>query len=219
MMKHIKFIVIILIINILSNNLSAQDIIITRDQRKIEAKILKIETNSIEYVRFNTDLPVYSINKNDVLNIIFQDGMVENYGQLKSNTEITAETTKEIKHFNTLDDKEVLEYLRTKDPELYEQFHKAMDKRRKGKALLGSGIVFEVVGGIVFGAGITSSSTNAQRTATIGALLSILGEALIIASIPTSASAGVWKKNIKNEYVRKLQLKTGQYGLGLSYSF
>jgi len=68
---------IILIITLLSTKVSfSQDIIKTKDGKDIEAKVLKIDIDVITYKNYNyLDGPEFSISKNDITKIEFENGM------------------------------------------------------------------------------------------------------------------------------------------------
>ena len=58
--------------------LSAQDIIVTKDSRKIEAKVTEVNIDVVKYKVFaNQDGPTYTILKSDIATIIYQNGNVE----------------------------------------------------------------------------------------------------------------------------------------------
>lgn len=69
----------------------AQDIIVTKQSEKIEAKITDVEQDQIKYKKFSyQDGPTYTIKKSDIATIIYQNGDVETftYVQSTSNTPV-----------------------------------------------------------------------------------------------------------------------------------
>ena len=58
----------------------AQDVIVTKDSRKIEAKLTEINIEHVKYRMFNhQDGPVYTLPKSDIVTIIYQNGTVETF--------------------------------------------------------------------------------------------------------------------------------------------
>ena len=58
--------------------LSAQDIIVTKDSRRIEAKMTEVNKDDVKYKSFaNQDGPTYTLLKRDIASIIYQNGQVE----------------------------------------------------------------------------------------------------------------------------------------------
>ncbi len=58
----------------------AQDVIVTKDSRKIEAKVTEINVENVKYKMFNhQDGPVYTLPKSDIVTIVYQNGTVETF--------------------------------------------------------------------------------------------------------------------------------------------
>jgi len=73
-------------------SISAQDIIFTLSNEKIEAKVEEIET--ISYKKFDNILgPTYHIKKSDILKIVFENGNVETF-KIKPKEKGSLEETK-----------------------------------------------------------------------------------------------------------------------------
>ena len=69
----------------------AQDIIVTRDSKKIEAKVTEVNVDHIKYKVFDhQDGPVYSLLKRDILTILYQSGRVETFTSESSTPARTA---------------------------------------------------------------------------------------------------------------------------------
>ena len=57
-----------------------QDLIITKDARKIEAKVLEVNPNDIKYKLFsNLNGPVYTMPIQNIASVIYQNGSVETF--------------------------------------------------------------------------------------------------------------------------------------------
>ena len=60
----------------------AQDIIVTKQSEKIEAKITDVEQDFIKYKKFNyQEGPTYTIKKSEIVSIIYQNGDVETFAE------------------------------------------------------------------------------------------------------------------------------------------
>ncbi|MDR2039375.1 MAG: PorT family protein [Bacteroidales bacterium] len=58
----------------------AQDVIVTKDSKKIEAKVTEISVEHVKYRLFNhQDGPVYTLPKSDIVTIVYQNGTVETF--------------------------------------------------------------------------------------------------------------------------------------------
>jgi len=94
--KHlIKLIMLFFCLNIYNYALS-QDIVSTTNGEKIEAKIELIGINEIKYKKYNhLDGPFYVIEKNNVIEIKFENGIVESFNKNKDDNAISIEETKD----------------------------------------------------------------------------------------------------------------------------
>lgn len=82
-MKQIILIVCALMASV---TLAAQDIIVTKDAKKIEAKILEVSTSEIRYKELdNLDGPIFILRTDEINCIMYANGKVVLYNQ--SNTE------------------------------------------------------------------------------------------------------------------------------------
>ena len=58
----------------------AQDVIVTKDARKIDAEVTEVNSDNIKYKTFdNLDGPTYTLPKSDLLTILYQNGKVETF--------------------------------------------------------------------------------------------------------------------------------------------
>ena len=77
-MKKALFLSIFLCFSICS---FSQDIIITKDNERIEAKVLEINETDVMYeLFFNPDGVTYLVSKSNIKTIVYQNGTVENFG-------------------------------------------------------------------------------------------------------------------------------------------
>lgn len=88
-MKKFLFIVCALMAAV---TLFAQDIIVTKEAQKIDAKILEVSTSEIRYKELdNLDGPVFMLRTDEINSIIYANGKVVLYNQPKSEKKILKE--------------------------------------------------------------------------------------------------------------------------------
>ena len=80
-----KIFVTAVILSAMSFWLSAQDVIVTKDSRKIRAKVTEVNVNDVKYKAFtNQDGPTYTIPKSDIVSILYQNGDEETFVRASS---------------------------------------------------------------------------------------------------------------------------------------
>ncbi|MDR1653783.1 MAG: hypothetical protein LBS01_09095 [Prevotellaceae bacterium] len=202
-MKNFKIIALLVIAQfVFAHNVYSQDIIKKRNGVEISAKVLKVNTNDIEYTLFGTSHPLYVLAKSEILTIAYENGNVDEF-QSQPNAALSAAYSPALEaEFYAIgtNDRAMLRFLQQHDEQLYQSFYKACKQRRTGKTLLATGLISSIVGVSAGVAGILSGNEGLSST---GMLVGTIGEGLIIASIPVSVSAGIRKKNIKENFARK----------------
>ena len=69
----------------------AQDIIVTKDSKRIEAKVAEVNADNVRFKRFdNPDGPLYTLLKSDIITIIYQNGRVEVFDTESSKSSTSA---------------------------------------------------------------------------------------------------------------------------------
>jgi hypothetical protein len=215
----------------------AQDIIVTKDSKRIEAKILEVNINDIKYKNFNNQNgPTYTILKSEIASIIYENGTVEAFSNAQiSNASSNSSrnvgnanngTLMSVSRFNQMNDKEQELFLEQVDPEIYSKFRGGASLRTTGKVLfsIGMGLSGGGLGLIIGGAAVG----DADIISAGGTFLSI-GQTLVLVSIPLSAIGGAKKKSAQNDYKAKYSgisshgtsLKLNFYGngVGLAIAF
>lgn len=80
-----------------SMTLVAQDIIVTNDAKKIEAKILEVSTSEIRYKELDyLDGPIFILRADEINSIIYANGKVVCYNQPKSKEELAQERAQRV---------------------------------------------------------------------------------------------------------------------------
>ena len=76
-------------------SINAQDVIKLVGNTQLKAKVLEVKENTITYKRFdNIGGPIYTIGKNKINQIIYQNGIVENYANTTGIRQMENRTTK-----------------------------------------------------------------------------------------------------------------------------
>ena len=167
-MKHIFHKVIWTMAILLCVTVSwAQDVIVTTDAKKIEAKILEVSKSGIKYKESdNPDGPTFILSVDEISSVIYSNGKVVLYNeQAKSNKDtvpaktqvVTEQATKEAGsriyrdkgHYLYNDvyisSKEVARILQRENSKAYRQWKKA------DRLVIGGGICVGIGGGLVLG--------------------------------------------------------------------
>jgi len=94
-----KKIITIIIIVIAGFNAKGQDIILTKDGQKIEAKIEEIGIKTVKYKKYNNQSGTsYLIKKNDIASILYENGDYDVFNEKTSNLQSEASGNAKIKY-------------------------------------------------------------------------------------------------------------------------
>ena len=102
-MKRVMILLTVMVITICS---FAQDIIVTKDAKKIDAKILEVSTSEIRYKELdNLDGPVFILRADEIVTIIYANGKVVLYNQeTEQETREAAEAERKAKEAEAIAD-------------------------------------------------------------------------------------------------------------------
>lgn len=141
---------------VLTSSLIAQtskfDVIIKKDNTKIEAIISELEDSIVKYkTGSNPSGPLYTINKSDIASILFRNGAVETYGSTdriteKSNFRETS-TLKEAPNPRNGFEQNILRFESKELKDEYKMY------RAKGNHGMVAGIIFSSLSIVAIGAG------------------------------------------------------------------
>lgn len=88
-MKNSHYFSFTLLLTLLINNLSAQDVLHKKNGQSLEVKIEEIASDEVKYRLFNNlEGPLYSLDKIDVQKIVFENGHTEYYTDNFSNSDL-----------------------------------------------------------------------------------------------------------------------------------
>jgi len=203
-----------------------QDIIVTKDAKKIEAKVTEVNVNDIKYkLSINPDGPIYTMPKSDLSSIIYQNGTIDLFEDTKQQTQNLSDIEKSNIAFNflSLTDNQQEEYLKEFNTELYKKFKSGQNLSKRGKELCSVGA------GLTLFCGCFMLLTNPDDSFILGAIGFTVAGVLFDVGIPLAAVGGGIKKSVQNEYQEKylgttnpkgqLQFQLLNNGIGLAYVF
>lgn len=221
----------------LSVNSFAQDIIFILDGSEIEAKVLQVADDCVKYKNFNhQDGPERILKTENIFMIKYENGEKEMFNNRNNmvgqpsvkQVTIDPELRAEFEGIGT-DDVAMLDFFYDHKFRTYhEDFSAACKQRSTGSTLLTSGILLTSVGLIV------GTMAYVQKEYPLAAgfyTAAVIGDGLIIASIPVSATAGARKERIKNNFAREyfgddryayqpsLNFGVTSHGIGLTLHF
>ena len=202
----------------------AQDIIVTRDANRIEAKILEVSSSEIKYKEFNNQTgPTFMLTNAEISTIIYQNGTVKVFEQPKQQTNtynstvygtsVNSEPILPITRYDKtyymgdqrMTEDQYLAYKKKNCTQAYEAFQKAEKLRKTGWNLFGSGVPILSVGAILYGVGLGVGSDQGDPDIILGcgipgALMMGIGSGLTVASIPCIVIGSIRKNNSHDVY-------------------
>ena len=215
---------------------TAQDLILKHDGIEIKAKVLEITDQHIKYKDFDfQNGPIRNINISDVFMITYKNGQKEIFNEQtsteKNHTVSSSDLKKEFDLIGSNDQAMLNFFIKNNFPEYYDRFASACHQRSTGRALQGTGVGLTVLGIATEIVGSINRATPDATCMIVGCSLVVIGEGLIIASIPVSITAGARKRMIKNDFAQehfgiedytyqpKLNFGSTSNGVGLIFSF
>ncbi|MDR2824293.1 MAG: hypothetical protein LBB41_03730 [Prevotellaceae bacterium] len=215
-------------------NAFAQDVILLNNGQTIQAKVSEITEEAVKYKDFDfQEGPLRNLKIADIFKITYQNGKVEIFNKLATDKELLAPKDVKINisepEFQQMNDKQVLRFLRENEGSVfYKKFALGSRQNGKGNSYLFLGILTSSVGELCAFNGLRNNNAGYYYLGLAG---SIVGQALIITSIPLKIAGGAKKRSARegflNIYVRQ---KTATYtpelnfgltagGVGLTLSF
>lgn len=238
MKATIKSLVLVVVL-MLSAFVSAQDIIITTDERKIEAKIVEVSKSEIRYKEIgDLEGPTFVLSTKEINSILYSSGKVTVFKHTPTAPEFKnngARITKTDDFYylgdTRLTEAEYLSFIRLNCPEAWVSYVKGRRLWANGWCLFGLGL------GATFGLGVpltVAGSRDARYNGRYGMLASgctflTLGCLATTACIPCLIVGGIKKNNSHEVYnevcatkeraALELDFQAGQNGMGLALKF
>lgn len=217
-----KFLTLLLFVTI-SIVSFAQDIIITKDKERIQAKILEVSKDEIKYKKFTyQDGPVFSIDIDEIVTVAYENGEVEIYNEEtieEKNEMIQAKAEalrKQEAMYGTLikeddlyylcdrdkrtkmDKEAYLEFIQDNCPEAYKSYKTGNRLWKAGFGLLGSGLGMTLlVGTPLYVFGILE---DYEEYRIAGSAFLTMGSLATSGSIPLLVVGGIKRNNSYEVY-------------------
>lgn len=202
----------------------AQDIIVTRDSKRIEAKIMEVSNSEIKYKEIsNLDGPTFVLSASEINTIIYKNGTVKIFDEQPQPAQNTsaqgsytpavkftgAPITKSDKFYNMgdqrLTEEQYVLFIQKNCTQAYEYYMRAKKLHKTGVGLLASGLPILASGVVLYGVGVGVGTANRDSDIILGcgipgAILMGVGSGLTVASIPCLAIGNVRKNNSHDIY-------------------
>lgn len=139
--KHFLLALCIIAINL---SCLAQDIIVTKDAKRMNAKVTEVNVDNVRYKNYdNLDGPVYTLLKSDIASIVYQNGQEETFSSESTTQTMFIQTTEQtasvLNRTQIVSSGNVLEDMQTFNSALYLRY-------KSGKQLATTGWIFTGVG-------------------------------------------------------------------------
>lgn len=207
---------------------AAQDLIVTRDGQRIDAKITEVSSTEIRYKEWNNqDGPTFVLRSDELNTIIYQNGTVKTFEHAPAPTTVTYTVPSKaepvygpiVKDDNDvytvgnrrMSEDEYIDFIRQNCKEAYDYYESGVSLWSAGWKLFGLGVgftfggaVWYCVGWYVYGPYYNDNYWNERsyyRAFTIGgAVLMGLGGLAVTGSVPCLIVGGIRKNNSHNVY-------------------
>ena len=214
-MKKIRLLSTIYFI-VLTSVSFAQDVIVTKDSKRIDAKVTEVNIDNVKYKSFdNQDGQVYTLLKSDIASIVYQNGQVDIFisenqkSKMPDQTESVSNKAMQVNETPITLSETILTDMKTYNPLMYSQY-------QSGKKLKTTGLILSCVGGAMAIVGFEMRSTGYDRY--FERLLMVIGGGHIGAGV-SSMIVGSSRKNraIRNfsKYYYSLQQPASYFQLNL----
>jgi hypothetical protein len=225
---NLKNIIFLLCLTLFGGISYAQDIIITKNAEKIAAKVLEINISNVKYKKFSHLYgPDYSILKSDISSILYENGKVEVFTDMQdaviapdsiANNIANSIAPSDVNKFFQMSEQEKEAFLQENDFEIYRMFHLGRSLRNRGKKILIPGFLLSACGFGLIVIGAAAADQSDSKILVAGEIIFNVGQALVIVSIPLSATGGALKRNALNNFKNKYS-STGAFEPTLNLNF
>ena len=200
-------------------NLFATDVIVTRDARRIEAKILEVSSSEVKYKEANNvDGPTFVLTSAEINTIIYSNGTVKVYDQpaQQPSQQVGYNAGYNKPAFNGLpitkaDDyyymgdqrmteDQYLDFIKQNCSTAWESYSKGNKLWKQGWALFGVGMGLLIPGSALYALGFEGGRSNYPELWIPGVIFLTSGSALTTASVPCLIVGGIKKYNSHNVY-------------------
>ena len=228
---------LLMVMLIVAGFVSAQDVIITNDSRKIDAKIIEVSQTEVKYKeKNNPNGPTFVLNTKDINSIIYANGSVSTFNQTQTYSQQQAGSYQSNSQLNqgsfitksgntyfyngkSMSESEYLNFVQNNCFEAFQSYQQGQQLWKTGWTLFGVGM-----GSVVLGAAFCW----APYSVIYSSILIGAGGGMVIGSVPCIAIGSVRKKNsyeIFNEQCARrataleFGIQASQNGIGLAMKF
>lgn len=209
---------------LLCNVMWASDVIVTKDSKKIDAKVTEVTSSEVKYKKANAlDGPTFTLPTSEIQTIVYDNGDVSTFNQ-----EATKKGTYQLYDenvtlgFKRINGKKVssadyADYLKEHCTPAYNKFRKGQNLYVAGWTCLIAGVACEITGGVISG---ISGATNALPYTLTGSLAVVAGVPLLITGAVTRGrSISVYETECKGKTAMELNFGFTKNGVGLALNF
>ena len=208
----------------------AQDIIFLKDSKRIAAKVIEINVDNIRFRQSdNMEDPLFTIPKNDVVSITFQNGLTQTFEPTASIPAQIPQPDNTVYNSNNrkLTPHETLLEMQLNYPVLYSKYNTGRKMKSAGWVLTGTGIATSVIGGMIGAVGVLGLNYDQLNK---GKVITTVGFGLIGGGI-TVLAIGSGKRrrslrafdsqyySIEQQRMSQFQFNVYHNSVGLAYVF
>ena len=208
-------------------NCFAQDIIVTKDSKRIDAKVLEVNVDNIRYKIYDfEDGPTYTILKSDIVTILYKNGLVENYVTETSSKTVSTAPMDDYYDCIKIKPNELLAEMKSNNYELYKLYYSGDKMSGNGGGLLGVSLILHLIGGAFI---ITNFDEEKESNKFIIGTVSVaVGQVLLAIGIPVKAAGNGKKKSAIKNYCQQqysasaqphLEINMNVNRVGIAYKF
>lgn len=218
----------LLLLSLLSMTVVAQDIIVTQDEKRIDAKILEVSNSEIKYKKYSyQDGPTFVISIAEVNSILYENGDVQMYSRQMEQEQETEQSTPDYSiqyitkqddlYYLTTDasttrmDKDAyLRFIQNNCPAAWQSYQKGTKLWKAGWGLFGAGLGVECLIGLpIYLSGLNKMGNTLQGgnlyqrdvLQTYGGVVVIgIGSLMTAGSIPLLIVGGIKRNNTHEVY-------------------
>jgi hypothetical protein len=199
----------------------AQDVIVTKDSKRIDAKVLEVNIDNIRYKNLeNEDGPVYTILKSDVATILYQNGQVDVFEPEK-----VMPSASMYDYIALMDNEDLPFKMRLQNPALYQKYKNGERMGKDGDGLLLAGLPLVMIGTIIVVYGFGNDN---EKPPVLGYGLLAIGGICIAVGLPVSIVGKSKQNSALKEFHQQcysastlshFRFNLNANGVGLSYVF
>ncbi|GHT79291.1 hypothetical protein FACS189464_4000 [Bacteroidia bacterium] len=201
----------------------SQDIIVTKDSKRIEAKVTEVNVDNIRYFKFdNLEGPVYTLPKSELTVILFQNGQVENFDtSAKQQPSQSSQSSQQVwanpdeqkfskwinsngKEFSEWNDGEVVMFFKENHPDLFKSFYRGHRRIHGGRFLaIVGGLATLAGGGLLIYDGLQDDIPKEPDIRVAGTASLVAGQVLLGGGIAIIITGSNQKRKAKNAYMQR----------------